>query len=110
MKNDEDSEYQLDFKLTFLDLFEQLYSETVTLSSISAMKKHPNYKKIVNFGLPAAIEILKMMQIGRCSILMVIMMVDITGEKVDDDIRGYFGSMILFWVNWGIEKGYIDEK
>jgi len=101
----------------FSKLVEKWTRDTMNLSSIDHMRKHPCYqvlkkigrskkggKKVVSF-------ILK--RISHETSHIMTLLTELIGRShnpIPDEMRGSMMEVSMTWVKWGIQKGFIDQK
>ena len=106
----DDPEWKTDFIQVFEELDAEWYRETAFHSNISKMCEHPNYKKLVDFGLPTLIVILEKMHSNKkfSNWGWFPALSEISGENpIQIEDRGSAERIMYRWIEWGIKNGYL---
>lgn len=95
-------------KEEFSRLAEQWKTETLNLSSMAQIVKHPAYQAIIGVGAEALPFILESLRVEADHWFYALHA--ITGEDpVPYESRGYIDKAAEAWVAWGIQKGIIKQ-
>lgn len=84
-------------------------SQTRFLSSVPKMTAHPAYQKIIAMGEDAVPMLLR--ELEREHDFWFPALAAITGENpASDDMAGDIGRICEAWLEWGRQKGYLNDK
>jgi len=86
-------------KTDLKNLVEELSRDTAHLSSISQMREHPAYRKIVEMGMPVVPAIISMLRDGP--VVLFSILAEITGANpIPLEDRGRISEMVKAWSEW----------
>jgi len=87
--------------------FEEWKKDTLLVSSIDVMTKHPSYQAIIRLGMSVVPHILHTLQQEPNHLFHALCA--ITGENpVSPEDAGYVDRMALAWIEWGRERGLLE--
>jgi len=82
--------------------------ETCFVSNAREIISNKNYEKIIKMGIDVVPIILQKLKTGTDHWFFALM--EITGENpVSEEFCGNLDKMAKEWIEWGIEKGYIEK-